>query len=81
MQTMDSQGRNVIVCDNGTGVSVLAGKASDMCNLGLGTDNMKMNVLFLVRKVRICRKQLPSSHLSIDGRAAYDSRRKQDRRH
>lgn len=35
---MDSQGRNVIVCDNGTGVRILMEKYKILHNLGLGSE-------------------------------------------
>lgn len=61
---MDSKGNKVLVCDNGTGVS-LAGCYSvlvALCQL-----ICLYICCFTVRQVRICRLELPSSHLSFDG--------------
>lgn len=56
---MDSQGRKVIVVDNGTGVS---------CKI-LSHFIFK-NSVFAVRQMRVCRNQFPSSYIPFNGRSA-----------
>lgn len=43
---MDSQGRNVIVCDNGTGVSIFIENSQFHIWVGQFTDNMKIASIY-----------------------------------
>lgn len=79
---MDSQGRNVIVCDNGTGVSCLL-EIRLFFNLGwvFSPKDNKRKIAILVCEVRICWEQLSSSYLPLNGGSTDNSSSQQDRRH
>lgn len=65
---MDSKGRNVIVCDNGTGVSIRAAVKIRVGRLLITIlCSANFSFIILVRQMRLCWEQFSSLYFPVNG--------------